>query len=394
MRGANDSQGGRFAASFEALHERARKETGLDDFGDPAYRANLEFLLRCYDEESRLGEEGAESTRTNLVNCLKSRLHSNARLAEHPECLDVPLRAPLLIMGLPRTGTTALHKLLAADPASQSLEYWLGCQPDVRPPRDTWPSHPGYQQAAAALARIYAHAPEIESIHSMKPDEADECRLLFLQDFLGLTFSSNATLPSYQDWLLERDMRAPYRRYRDNLKLIGAREPEKRWILKNSSHLWAMEALVEALPDGCLVQTHRDPVELIPSISSLVYRMRRISEPDIRKDEVGRQQLDLWARILDKNMASRSAGHDQILDIHFESFSRDPIATFEQIFEFFDFESSPETEANIRAWAAQNRRDDHAPHRYSAEEYGLTDALIEERFGSYIGWEREIREAH
>lgn len=387
--GSEKSQG--WLEGYDELHRLAEEATGLSDFGAPEYRENLKFLLRCYDDESRLGEEGVESTRATLVNCLKSRLYSVARLAANEECLAAPLVAPLVIMGLPRTGTTALHKLLAADPASQSLEYWLGCQPDVRPPREEWPAHPGYQEASASLARIYAHSPEIESIHSMQPDEADECRLLFLQDFLGLTFSSNATLPSYQEWLLGRDMRGSYLRYRDNLKLIGAREPDKRWVLKNSSHLWAMEALQEGLPGCCIVQTHRNPVELIPSISSLVYRMRRISEPKISKEEVGRQQLDVWARILDKNMDSRRSTQGPILDVHFESFTKNSIATFKRIYAFFDFEWSEESEASIAAWAENNRQHQHGTHDYSAEEYGLSDAMIAERFVDYIEWQEEIR---
>jgi hypothetical protein len=382
-----------FSDSLDELHEIARQETGLSDFGDPTYLDNLTFLLRCYDEESRLGAEGIESTRATLLNCLTSRLYSNDRIARHPECLDPPLSKPLLVMGLPRTGTTALHKLLAADPNSQALEYWLGCQPEIRPPRAEWPDHPGYQSAARTLARIYAHSPEIESIHSMQPDEADECRLLFLQDFLGLTFSSNASLPSYQDWLLSRDMSKSYLRYRDNLKLIGANEPEKRWVLKNSSHLWAMEALLEALPDCCLVQTHRNPVELISSISSLVYRMRRISEPDIRKEEVGRQQVDVWARILEKNMASRKSLSCRIYDVHFETFTRDPIGTLERIYSFFDLPWSLEVEKNVRTWADRNRKDQHGVHEYSSDEYGLSDELIADRFHAYIDWESQIRHA-
>ena len=380
-----------FVDSVEEIHEQARQETGLSDFGDASYLETLGHLLRAYDEESRLGPEGRESTRKTLVRCLKSRLYSNDRLARHPECLEVPISKPLLVAGLPRTGTTALHKLMAADPASQALQYFLGCEPDVRPPREEWPRHPGYLSARADLERIYAHAPEIESIHSMQPDEADECRLLFMQDFLGLTFSSNATLPSYESWLLERDMRPSYRRYRDNLKLIGANEPEKRWVLKNSSHLWALEALIEALPDCCIIQTHRSPVELISSISSLVYRMRRISEPEIRKEEVGMQQLDLWSRILEKNMASRQTLSCRILDVHFETFTRDPIGTVKTIHDYFDLSWRAESEQEIRVWADQNRKDQQGVHEYSAREYGLSEALIADRFRAYIEWEKEIR---
>ncbi len=381
-----------FQDSLDELHETASRRTGLEDFGERDYLEALRLLLRGYDEEARLGEAGRESTRARLVECLESRLYSHDRIARHPGCLDVPLRAPLLVMGLPRTGTTALHKLLAADPASQALEYWLGCQPDVRPPREAWPEHPGYRAAAAALERIYAHSPEIESIHSMQPDEADECRLLFLQDFLGLTFSTNATLPTYERWLLAHDMRPSYRRYRDNLKLIGAREPEKRWVLKNSSHLWAMEALLEALPDCCLVQTHRDPRELIASISSLVFRMRRMSEPDVTKAEVGRQQLALWSRVLEMNMASREAWEGRIHDVHFEHFTRDPLGTVQGIYAAFDVPWSDEAERNVEAWAAANPREAPGSHAYSAEEYGLDEERIAEAFRGYTEWEQEIRE--
>jgi hypothetical protein len=227
----------------------------------------------------------------------------------------------------------------------------------------------------------------------MQPDEADECRLLFLQDFLGFTYSMNATLPSYEAWLLEQDMRASFLRYRDNLKLIGAREPEKRWVLKNSSHLWAMEDLYAALPGACVVHTHRNPVELIPSISSLVHRMRNIYEPGAPKDVVGRQQLNVWARVLEMNMASRAAMDMRVFDLHFETFNRDPIGSLRAIYAFFDLEWTERVERDVRTWADENRRNQHGEHRYSAEEYGLTDAEIENRFGDYIEWQTKIRDA-
>ncbi len=379
-----------FLDSIDRLHDEAKRATGHSDFGDPSYLEALRMLLRCYDEESRLGPEGREATWDTLRSHLASRLLSNARFEEHASRLRYSIERPLVVTGLPRTGTTALHKLLAADPDSQCLEYWLGCEPDIRPPRASWPTHPGYRAAVDLLARIYAHTPEIEKIHSMQPDEADECRLLFLQDFLGFTYSMNATLPSYETWLLEQDMRASFLRYRDNLKLIGAREPEKRWVLKNSSHLWALEDLFAALPGACVVHTHRNPVELIPSISSLVHRMRNIYEPGASKAAVGRQQLNVWARVLELNMKSREARDVRVFDLHFETLSRDPIGSLRAIYEFFDLEWSERAERDVRAWAEENRRGQHGEHRYSAEEYGLTDAEIESRFADYIEWQTKI----
>ncbi len=379
-----------FLDSIDRLHDEAKRATGHSDFGDPSYQGALRVLLRSYDEESRLGPEGREATWDTLRGQLAGRLLSNARFEEHADRLRYPIERPIVVTGMSRTGTTALHKLLAADPDSQCLEYWLGCEPDIRPPRECWPSHPGYRASAEALRRIYAHTPEIEKIHSMQPDEADECRLLFLQDFLGFTYSMNATLPSYEAWLLQQDMRAPFLRYRDNLKLIGAAQPEKRWVLKNSSHLWALEDLFEALPGACVVHTHRNPVELIPSISSLVHRMRSIYEPGAPKHAVGRQMLELWCRVLTMNMASRAKIGVRVFDLHFETFSNDPIGSLRAIYDYFDLEWTERAERDVRAWAEENPRGRHGEHRYSAEEYGLTDAEIESRFADYIEWQTKI----
>jgi hypothetical protein len=379
-----------FREAFDALHENAARETGLSDFGDGAYRKNLEFLLECYDRESILGEEGREATLRTLIDCLKGRLYSTQRLEQHSECKARPIERPLVIAGLPRTGSTALHKLLAADPGSQALEYWLGCQPDVRPPQAEWPDHPSYRAAVAALERIYAGSPELRAAHAMQAAEPDECRLLLMQDFLNVTFSFNATIPSFESWVLEQDLRPAYARYRDNLKLIGANDSDKRWVLKNSSHLWALPALEASFPDVCLVQTHRNPVEWISSIASVVYKSRRIYEPEVSKQEVGEQQLRQWSRVIERCRADRPRLACRVLDVHYEHFLNDPIATVRRIHEHFDWPWSPEAEASIREWGAANRQHQHGEHRYTAEEYGLSEARIVDRFADYIEWEQQI----
>jgi hypothetical protein len=379
-----------FREAFDELHEIAAREAGLSDFGDVAYRKNLEFLLECYDRESILSEGGALATRRTLLNCLKGRLYSIHRLGLHPECLEKSIERPLVIAGLPRTGSTALHKLLAADPGSQALEYWLGCEPDVRPPRSEWPSHPSYQAVVADLDRIYAGSPEMRAAHSMRAGEADECRLLFMHDFLNLSFSFNATIPSYEQWLFEQHMRPAYGRYRDNLKLIGANEPEKRWVLKNSSHLWALPALEAIFPDVCLVQTHRNPLGWIASIASLVYKSRLIYEPEVRKEDVGEQALRQWSNIIGRCQSAQSQLSCRILDVHYEHYVRDPIETVHRIYDHFDWPWSPHVEKSIREWADGNPQHQNGVHRYTAEEYGLTEERITDRFADYIEWEQQI----
>lgn len=379
-----------FRAAFDELHEVAARETGLADFGDAAYRGPLAFLLDCYDRESILSEAGAEATRGVLVRCLVGRLYSTHRTALHPESRSRRIERPLVIAGLPRTGSTALHKLLAADPDSQALEYWLGCEPDVRPPRSEWEGHPSYRTAVAALERIYEGSPGLRAAHSMRAGEPDECRLLLMQDFLNTSFSFNATIPSYEEWVLEQDLRPAYARYRDNLKLVGAREPEKRWVLKNSSHLWALPALAATFPDVCLVQTHRNPLEWVVSIASLVYRSRLLYEPDVRKEDVGEHALRQWSRVIERCRADRERLACDVLDVHHRHFQHDPIGTVRRIYAHFGWLWSPRAEEAMRERSAAQRRDRKEVHRYTAAEYGLSEARIAERFADYIGWQEAV----
>jgi GNAT superfamily N-acetyltransferase len=379
-----------FLAALDELHAIAARETGLSDFGDGAYRRSLAFLLDCYDRESVLSESGVEATRRVLVRCLVGRLYSTHRTARHPECLAREVERPLVIAGVPRTGSTALHKLLAADPGSQALEHWLGCEPDVRPPRGEWKEHPSYQAAVAALDRIYQGSPGLRAAHSMRAGEADECRLLLMQDFVNTSFSFNATIPSYEAWVLEQDLRPVYARYRDNLKLIGAREPDKRWVLKNSSHLWALPALVATFPDVCLVQTHRNPLEWIVSVASLVYRSRLLYEPDVRKEDVGEHALRQWSKVIQRCREDRERLACDVLDVHHRHFQRDPLGTVRRIYDHFGWTWSPRAEKAMRERAEAQRRDRQGVHRYTAEEYGLSEARIADRFSDYLEWEQAI----
>ncbi|MBW2497490.1 MAG: sulfotransferase [Deltaproteobacteria bacterium] len=379
-----------FRESCDELHEMAIRETGLSDFGAADYLPNLERLLESYDREAILSEEGALATRRLLQTCLEGRLYSTHRLSLHPECLERPVERPLVIAGFPRTGSTALHKLLAADPSTQALEYFLACRPDVRPPRGEWSSHPSYRATVAELDRIYEGSPEMRVAHSMRAGEADECRLLFMHDFLSVSFSFNATIPSYERWLFDQDMRTAYAHYRDNLKLIGAAETEKRWVLKNSSHLWALPALEVTFPDVCLVRTHRNPLEWLVSIASLVHKSRLIYEPDVRKEDVGAQALRQWSQVAKLCLEDREKLSCDLLDVHYLHFVKDPLASVRRIYDHFDWSWTSQTEASIREWAEQNQQHQHGVHRYSAEEYGLSEAMIAEELADYIEWEQAI----
>jgi len=219
----------------------------------------------------------------------------------------------------------------------------------------------------------------------MNADEVDECWHVFHQSFASVTFECTASVPSYSRWWAAHDMRAAYRRHRDNLRLIGHGSDERRWVLKDPSHLFAMNALLEVYPDACVVLTHRHPVKLIPSVCSLNARFRAglDNAPDPKAQ--GREQLELWARGIDRTMEARR-GRDpaRFFDMDFREFVENPMAMARRIYDYFGFELTPRAERRLIDWQSANPQGRHGAHNYTLEEFGLSATAIEDRFAAYL----------
>jgi len=374
-----------FTNRFDDLHETAQAATGLSDFGGDEYVEPLTRLLQAYDRTASFDEGGRSGTLQLLTATLSGRLLAEAQLQQLPPAHDAAgLARPIFLVGLPRTGTTALHRLLCQDPAHQGLEYWLGSMPQPRPPRASWDENPAYRAVADGLSQLYAANPRLRAIHEMAADQPDECRLLLMQSFANVTFQSNATIPDYAQWLFGADFSAVYARYRRNLSLIGSNEPERRWVLKDPSHLWATDALLQAFPDACIVQTHRDPVELIPSVASLVFEAKRLSEPDCEPAAVGREQLAQWQAVWEKTLAVRQqADPAHFIDIHFTDLRNDPMGCIERIYDHFGLTLSATACQRMHQWVESSRVAGPAAHRYTPEGFGLTAQGIRDSFAHY-----------
>ena len=245
------------------LHASATRTVGLDDFGDQDYLEGLEVLLNSYAAEADLTETGSKMFRYFLKGALIARLLSEAGWRGCPSSADVAIERPVFVTGLPRTGTTALHRLLAADPANQGLEMWLTEFPQPRPPRDSWPGNPVFQQIDAALSQHHVENPEFMGLHYMSAGEVEECWQLLRQSIMSISYESLAHIPSYSDWLAGQDWTPAYARHKRNLQLIGANDVDRRWVLKNPSHLFALDALMATYPDAVVVQCHRPPETII-----------------------------------------------------------------------------------------------------------------------------------
>jgi hypothetical protein len=374
-----------FLASEPAFLEKACSTTGLDDFGDPAYRAGLRALLEALDENAHLSPAGRAIFQGQIVNTLAIRLQVEQRLEEHPETQANPIPRPLVITGLVRTGSTALHYLMGQDPDLQKLEYWLAARPRPRPPLSEWPDQPDFEHAEAELEFLYKTAPGLMAVHEMNAAWPEECRHILAQSFTDDCYESAASLPRYTDWYHASSHRETYARHRRVIQLIGSTDLERRWLLKYPVHLRQLPALFEAYPDACIIQTHRDPRTVMASYTSFIAKIRRVHEDDVDLRAIAEEQLESWGRAADAGVAYRSEhGSEQFFDLPFADFMADPIASVKRIYARFDQELSAAGEQRLRAWHAAHPQGKHGQHRYEQEDIGIPESRILDRFAGYM----------
>jgi hypothetical protein len=370
--------------TVEDLHESASRLVGLDDFGpdDDNYREGLSVLLDSYQREAGLTPFGSKISRVYLRGALAARLMAQAGWKQYPEYCDVPVERPIFVTGLPRTGTTALHRLLGADPSHQGIQMWLAEFPQPRPPRETWNDNPVFAQLNAQFERHHVENPEFMGLHFMSADEVEECWQLLRQSLHAVAYETLAHVPSYARWLATQDWTPAYRRYRKNLQLIGLNDVGKRWVLKNPSHLHALDALMATFPDALVVQCHRPAETLMASMCSLAEAATEGWSTTYVGETIGADSLDTWGRGLERFNSER-AKHDpaQFCDVDYKEFVGDPIGTVERIYSHFDLPLTDSALGAMREIHDESQKGPRAPkHTYRLEDYGLTTEQVQDRF--------------
>jgi hypothetical protein len=383
----SSANSGNPVGTVEDLHASASRRTGLTDFGADDYTDGFSVLLESCAAEAGFTPLGAKAQRAFLRGALAARLFSEAAWQAHPEHARVGIDRPVFVTGLPRTGTTALHRLLTADPASQGLEVWLAQVPQPRPPRPTWPDNPVFQLIQAGFSRHHEEHPEFMGVHYMAADQVEECWQLLQQSMRSISFETLAHVPGYSAWLRGQDWTGAYLRHRRNLQMIGLHDADRRWVLKNPSHLFALDALLAVYPDALIIQTHRAPQTAIASACSLAAHAAAGWSPVFAGAVIGRTQLDLWARGLSLFTAER-ARHDQARfhDVYYDDLVADPVGTVEAIYQRFGLDLTGEAADAIRSLAAASapsRAGPVAAHQYRLEDFGLTGEQVDERFAAY-----------
>ncbi len=375
----------KFADAEEMLHQAAAAQVGFQDFGDSDYLTGLRVLLQAIDRDLQLSEVGRERVYATVLRALSGRLYSQKGWAEHPQYLRNEIRAPLVIVGLPRTGTTTLQKLMSLDPQFQGLEYWIAPNPMVRPPRDQWHHHPLYRNTVAALEAADRENPMARLIHDVAADEPDECLYMMLQRFVHNTFGASLATPTYDEWWMAQDETPNYYRHRDNLKLIGLNQPDKRWLLRNISHLLYLDSLLEVFPDANIIFTHRNPVAVLPSVCSLIMIGRRaILGPKADARACGRREFDLWRIGIDRALKIRDRYPERFMDVYFRDLVDDSIGTLHAIYRRFGLTLDEATERRMRAWLDAHAHTRPGFHKYTPEQYGLTAEQIRRKYAGYI----------
>ncbi len=369
----------------EPLHEIAREQTGLEDFGDTHYLPGLRVLLEQYDIGCNLSQVGQYAVRLKLIHVLKRRLLSEQAFKDDPTIFDNPIEKPLVITGLIRTGSTALHYLLAADPNRQSLPFWLAEHPQPRPPEAEWEAHPDFQASKSNIDMMWQANPRLKAVHFMDPGWPEECGHMMAHTFTDDYWEGGLRVPHYINWYKNTNLVETYRRHKKFLQLIGSSRRGMPWLLKYPVHIKHLDHFLEVYPDARVIWTHRDPSKVMSSYASLLAGFRSINSDVIDPDDIVREQMELWAAGVERAIeVRRDRDPSQFYDLYFEDFVADPVASAERIYSHFGIDWTPEGESAMRAHKEDNPQEKHGKHDHSLDAIKVSREEMLERFAKYI----------
>jgi hypothetical protein len=366
-----------FPWDADALRMRAQRMTGLTDFGGST--EGLDVLCSSVASDVRLSLTGRIAQRDHLLRSLVTRLRLQELRTTRPELLATPLVPPLIVVGLPRSGTTFLHRLLASHPDSRALAFW-----ELRDPLPQRLPDRRLSEARAVIGAMKRVAPQLSAKHYFDAEEPEECALLFDCTLWTPTWWRLLPVHDYLRWFLEQDGAAPYRTYRELLGIFQADTPTRRLTLKSPDHIGYLTPLLAAIPNAMIVHTHRDPVPVIGSYCSLMNTVHDISSVDQSPTRAAEDGLKLWADLTDTGMQDRAhLPADRIIDVRYDDLLADPTGQVERIYAHFDLPYTTEFADILRAHLADRPQHKHGKHTYSLDDVGLSADRVRSRFTAY-----------
>ena len=370
---------GRGAARFglrsnlqpESLIKAARKKTGLQDFGDESFREPLDVLTRAIEAEANLHPFGRWVMRGRLVGLLATRLRVQDLFTRHPEIADEKIEAPLVIAGLQRTGTTMLHRLLAADPDNRALLSWEAISPAPDPK----------QKSGARDARIKQAEIAEKGLKYLAPEED-----VLLMEFALMSQVPEAMMriPSYSAWLKTQDAQPVYAYLKKLLQLLQWQRGAQRWVLKTPAHLEHLDALLTVFPDAKIIQTHRDPTRTTASFASMMTHGYGIFSDVVDSHAIAAHWHGNNARMMARALKVRAQKPESFIDVSYYDLIQDPMPQVERIYDFAGLALTAAAKEAMQASRKTNKQNKHGKHRYKLADFGLDQATVKADYADYL----------
>lgn len=371
------------AFDAEAMLEEARKQTGLSDFGSDDFREPLDVLLLTYDA-NHTTLKGRKKAYRRVMGLLATRLRVEEALRLHPEIKQRAVKSPMVLTGLPRSGTSALFNLLGADPDARALLLWETQFPDPFEGLEPGAKDPRHQAIEAYYEKSRETNPEFTKMHFASADTPEECVLLQAHSLNGVHHGTEVMLEPYASWYRDQDLSAMYAYYKTLLQMLDWQRPGERWLLKAPAHMWAIDTLIDTFPDVSIVWSHRNPLACTASICSMTHLLME-DQVDMPKEVLGPIVMDFYATSLERGLSVRDrCDPARFIDVNHDDFVEDARGTVERIYAHFGLPITAETGAALDAHIAANPKGRHGKHEYNLEDWGLTVQDVAARFAPYV----------
>jgi hypothetical protein len=364
----------------DELLESALKRGKRRDFADRSFIRGFEHLLRACNEEADLSAFGARALRMDILRCLRNVLLFDEHEAACPSILERPIRAPVFITGMPRSGTTFLHRLILQDPATIAPRLFQLVYPYASQASLGATLLKRWVSLQLTLFRLIA--PELNALHPVTVDSPEECTDITAHVFQSLRFDAMYRVPSYNSWLERSGFLPAYRFHRRFLQHLDAQLPARRWILKSPDHVFALDDIRRVYPDARLVLVHRDPVRVLGSVAKLTEVLRRPFARSVDRIAIGREVSASW---LDgaRRMSELSQQGGAALHLNYRQIVAYPLDAVRAVYQHCDLVLTPEAEARMRSWLRTGPNVRRPWRDYKLIEFGLDPQLLRERFAAY-----------
>lgn len=370
----------------ERLLAEAIRQAGYDDFGPQHFLEPFSLLLESYENEARLNLTGRIAIRHDTQHRLVNRLRIEADRKRFPAICQERISKPIFIAGLPRTGTTLLYNLLAQDPANRTPLGWQVMYPSPPPALAAKQNDPRMDAAQRRMNWLNWLAPSFKVMHPLSAVLPQECIALSSLSFESFLFQTICHVPTYQRWLEQQDMLRSYEYHHRFLQQLQFCSPGVRWILKAPAHLFAFDAILKVYPDARIVQTHRTPLKVLPSVSSLTLTLRRAFSDNCDPEATGREIVQRWSDGLQRALTTRRTVADadsRFYDIHYRELVQNPIGSVERLYNHFGLTLKENSRNRMQAFLKQHPQNSHGRHNYSLAQFRINPEVEIERFRNY-----------